>query len=107
MSLDLTPATPEGMEIHEGDGVPIRWTTDVDADPEDIVFEVDDGRTFTGEALTKTYNGDGTFTFKAGSLLGAEFVLQSVLTKVEMRHEGDPSRLDVGIFRAEPRLTTP
>jgi len=69
--------------------------------------DTDDGRTFTSETLTKTDNGDGTFTFKAGSLLGAEFVLQSELTRVEMRHEGDPSRLDVGIFRAEPRLTTP
>lgn len=101
--LDVTPDPPnDETEIRVGDGVPLRWTLDVDADPAEVVFDVWNGPVFTGDDLTKEDLGDGSFRFSVGRLYGSTVVLRRTRTYVEFRHEADPETVDRGVIRAEP-----
>jgi hypothetical protein len=99
--LDLTPPPDEHPtgEVHVGETVKVAWTVPVDADPSDVEIDLLGGETVTGSQLEKKDVGGGEYEFRPRH--GEAPTVQSTYQIVQLRLEGDPGAVDVGVIHAE------
>lgn len=64
--IDITPSVAAGEEVSLGDDIQFVCTIDVNAITDDLTLEIEGASEYvlTGAQLTKTDNGDGTFSYR-------------------------------------------